>query len=273
MEIGDGAFCPFRCRGTSSSKTKNSHESAWNLNGAGAAVALAFGAAPAQAAIIAYNFSENPGNQVLDTVTPKGPTGTSIWNDSNVVDNGGLSAGDEANLVDDSGATTSATIAWSSSGAWWNGSGTGSEEAKIAVGYLDDGGSGVSVGVTGIPFANYNVYGIVGSDQTLTTYTSLDFNVNGTWVFGGASASTATAFSDWSDDSANGVWTEIDPGVTTGNYWKMEGLSGDLTIQGQLRNGAERGSLAAIIIEEVPEPSVVFLGTLGLLPLLRRRRG
>ncbi len=211
--------------------------------------------------VIAYNFSENPGNQQLDTTTPKGPTATSRWNDSNVRDSGSLGSGSEANLVDDSGTPTSASITWNSSGTWWNGSGTGSEEARLVVGYLDDGGSGVQVTVEDIPYASYNVYGIVGSGAG-DTYTSLDFNVNGTWAYGGASPATATAFGNWG--ASGEAWVQIEPGVTTGNYWKMEGLSGaNLTIQGQTNNGS-RGSLVAIVIEEAAFTAPSFVNKPGI---------
>ncbi len=126
--------------------------------------------------VIAYDFSENPGNQVLDTVTPKGPLGTTFWNDSNA--EGAPASGTESNLVDGTGTPTSASITWSSANTWYNGSGTGSENARLLVGYLDDGGSGASVTLNNIPYAKYNVYGIVGSDAG-SEYTTRDFRING----------------------------------------------------------------------------------------------
>jgi autotransporter-associated beta strand protein len=132
--------------------------------------------------IIAYNFSENPGNQALDSTTPKGPLKNSIWNDSNVRDEGELAAGKEANLVDSNGVTTGVAISWTSANTWYNGSGVGTQDQRVVVGYLDDGGPGVRVELTGIPYAKYNVYGIVGSDQG-GIYTTQDFNVNGKWAF------------------------------------------------------------------------------------------
>ncbi len=228
---------------SSSRRKASSIPSAWV-----AAALIAGTPGAAWSDIIAYNFSENPGNQGLDTTTPKGPTGTSVWNDSNVVTSGGLATGTETGLVDDSNTATSASIAWSSSNVWWNGSGTGDEERRVVVGYLDDGGSGVNVQVNNIPFAAYNVYGIVGSDEG-AQYVTRDFQVNGTWVFGGASAATADAFGDW--DAAGATWVEIAPGSIRGNYWKMENVTGSsLTIQGQPRSGSQRGCLSAIVIEE-----------------------
>ncbi len=131
--------------------------------------------------VIAYDFSENAGNQVLDSVTPKGPLGTTVWNDSNA--EGAPASGTEANLVDGTGTPTTASITWSSANTWFNGSGVGSENARLSVGYLDDGGPGVSVTLNNIPYAKYNVYGIVGSDAG-GEYTTRDFRVNGsTWAF------------------------------------------------------------------------------------------
>jgi autotransporter-associated beta strand protein len=132
---------------------------------------------------ISYNFSENPANQVLDTTTPKGPLGTTHWNDSN--GEGAVANGSENALQDGTGSPTAASITWNSSNTWYNGSGTGSENARIMVGYLDDGGSGVSITLNNIPYAKYAVYGLVGSDQGGgTQYQTRDFLVNGSkWAF------------------------------------------------------------------------------------------
>ena len=132
---------------------------------------------------IAYDFSENAGNQVLDNSTPKGPLGTTNWNDSTA--EGAPGSGSESGLKDGTGAATAASITWSSANTWSNGSGTGSDNAKIVLGYLDDGGSGVSVTLNDIPYAKYAVYGIVGSDHGGgSQYQTRDVLVNGSkWVF------------------------------------------------------------------------------------------
>jgi autotransporter-associated beta strand protein len=147
----------------------------------GTAFALGLATQTAWSGVIAYDFSENPGNQVLDTVTPKGPLGTTFWNDSNA--EGAPASGTESNLVDGTGTPTGASITWSSNNTWSNGSGVGDENARIMVGYLDDGGAGASVTLENIPYAKYNVYGIVGSDAG-GEYTTRDFRINGTtWAF------------------------------------------------------------------------------------------
>lgn len=195
-------------------------------------------------ASISYNFSENPGNQVLDTTTPKGPLASPIWNDSNAGITGNLATGSEGGLVDNLGNATSAAISWSSSNTWWNGSGTGNDDAKIYVGYLDDGGSGVAVNMTGIPYDFYNVYGVIGSDQG-ADYTSRDFQVNGSWAYGGSAATTGLGFGNFS-----GTWIQSTSSIR-GNYWKVSNITGStLTIQGQPRAGVARGCLSAVIVEE-----------------------
>lgn len=236
------------------------------------AAALAPGLA--HAVVIAYDFSENPNNQVLDNTTPKGPLGTAIWNDSNERTSGTLAEGTETNLVNSLGVTTSVSVSWTSSNVYYNASGTGSEEAKLVVGYLDD-HQGVNIVFTDIPFARYNVYGIVGSD-TGSTYTTLDFLINDSiWALGGSEPATATAFGHWGEESANGTWTQIVPGSVTGNYWKVSDVTGStLTIAGQLPANGARGGLSSIIIEEVPvpEPSAALLGGFAALATLFRRR-
>jgi hypothetical protein len=235
----------------------------------------------ADAASIAYNFTESDSNpsQALDSTTPKGPLGTTVWNDSYVRTSGTVANGSESALVDGSGAVTTAAITWSSKETWFGDGGGTTQDQRIVLGYLDDGDQGganpgVFITITGIPYAAYNVYGIVASDAgSSTTYTTQDFLINAaTWVYGGGAPLTATAFANQQPTSANGTWSEIIPGSQTGNYWLMENVTGGtLTIDGQIGGGGARGSLAGIIIEEVPEPSVALLSLLAGGALLVRR--
>jgi autotransporter-associated beta strand protein len=194
---------------------------------------------------ISFNFIRGAG-EITDTTTAKGPLGTSHWNQQ---DTPGATSGSKAALVSGSGVATSASITWNSQGMWSGNSGTGNENAKIANSYHDDGGAGVTVTVSDIPYAKYNVYGIVASDQG-GSYSTRNFQVNGTWVFGGDATTNAPAFGNWS--AAGSAWNRIDPATSQrGNYFLIKGQSGaTATISGLGRNGSNRGSLAGIIIEE-----------------------
>jgi len=235
-----------------------------------------------EAASVAYNFSETSTNnsQTLDSTTPKGPLGTTVWNDSYIVTTGNVANGSETGLLDNTGAATGMSITWSSKETWFGDGGGTTQDQRIVLGYLDDGNQGganpgVFVTLSNIPYANYNLYAILASDAgSSTTYTAQDFLINGTtWAFGGTSALTATVFANMEATSANGTWTQAIAGVQTGNYFLVSNLSGStLTIDGQIGAGGARGSLAGIIIQQVPEPSSGLLCLLGGALLMRRRR-
>ena len=234
----------------------------------------------AQAASIALNFSENDGNQSWLTLTDLiGPTNipSGFFNTTNnppgaaglPIRTGSLAAGSLLGLVDSAGAATTASVTWSSSNAWYNDAGTASDQARLSVGYLDDGASGISITLSNIPFAQYRVYGLLGSDQG-ATYTTQDFLVNGTAVLGG----TATAYgSIVSSTTGTGMaWSPLTT-TQTGNYWTSGSASGaTLTITAAARSGDIRGSIAGIIVEEIPEPSAALLGLGAIGGLMLRRR-
>jgi MYXO-CTERM domain-containing protein len=245
-----------------------------------ASIALAATGATAEATAIAVNFSENDTNQAwLSPSTPIGPTDiqAQFFNTTNnpagfaglPVRTGSLASGSLAGLVDDTGAATAAAVSWSSSNVWWNSDGTTTNEAVLAVGYLDDGGSGVSITVTDVPYANYVVYGLLASDQG-NTYVALDFSVNGSPVLGGSATAygnMATSFTNTGSD-----WSLL-TSSQAGNYWvSVVQTSSTLTITGLPRSGNDRGSISGFIIEEVPEPGTAVLAVAGAAALCLRRR-
>lgn len=246
-----------------------------------ASIGLAMGAA--QAASISINFIENGSNQQFGGGTNIGPLGTNSSNWNNTADrtSGSLAAGTQNDLKDDSGVITTTDITWSANGVFYTNQGTSGDENKLSIGYLDDGPTtAISITVTDIPYAQYRIYGLFASDKGNggTTIQMLDFNVNnGTWAIGGAAAdNTSSAYGNTNaNNAANGeAWTEVG-GNGAGNYWTVDGLTDStLTIDGQLGSGNSdlRGSLAGIIIEEVPEPSSTALLGLGGLALILRRR-
>jgi hypothetical protein len=243
-----------------------------------AALLVAASAASVRADTISLNFSENSANQGFAGGQLIGPlsTNSSTWNNTNGQPN--LSAGSLSNLIDESGTATAASAAWSASNPWYNADGTGDDEHRMSVGYLDDGGQGVRVTISNIPYANYRVYGLLGSDQGgSTNYTTLDFTVNGVDVFGAATNAPAYNTIGQSLSQTGSFWSLAD-GVTRGNYWTIDTTGSTLTIAGFPRNGVERGSLSAVIIEAtVPEPASLALLATGALAagagaLVRRRK-
>lgn len=134
--------------------------------GLAAIVAMVFTGGIAAAQSISLNFSENAGNQHFTGGQLIGPllTDSANWNNTN--DYGGaLAAGTMTGLKDEAGVATAASVTWSSSNVWYNADGVGDDEHKMSVGYLDDGAPGVSVTFSNIPYTNYRVYGLLGSDQ------------------------------------------------------------------------------------------------------------
>lgn len=221
----------------------------------------------ASAASISMNFVENATNQLLAGGTPIGPIGVDgkYWNHNSAVGTP-WATNSMSNLIDNTGTPTGVNVSWRSSNTWWTGEGTGSDEAKLSVGYLDDGVTtspyGVQVTFTNIPYARYRVYGMYASDTNQDTspyiVTMRNFEVNGVWVLGGTSATTAQAYGRTDRNfAANGAyWTKIVPGVKVGNYWTIETSGETLTIRGMPRNGSQRGSLTGVVIEEIDK----FLG-------------
>jgi len=221
------------------------------------------------------NFVENATNQILAGGTPIGPIGTDgiYWNHNSTLGTGSSYVkGTQANLIDDSGVNTGVGVTWLCSNTWYTGEGTGSDEAKLAVGYMDDGVTtdpyGVTVTFTNIPYARYRVYGMYASDTNQNTdpyiVTMRNFEVNGAWALGGTAATTAQAYGRTDRNfTANGAyWTRIESGKV-GNYWTIETSGSTLTIKGLKKNGNERGSLSAVVIEEIdpflaydPDPAV-----------------
>lgn len=250
-------------------------------------------ACSASANIISLNFSENAGNQPFAGGELIGPLGTDStnWNTTDFPDVGNLTAGSLFNLVDDTGTPTGASVDWTSSNTWYNHDGIGSDEAKLSVGYLDDGGNGYLISLANIPYASYKVYGLIGGDQNQQThgdgiangYDSMNVLVNGAWVFGGDASTVAASYGTMENNNdANGEnWTQLIPGQRAGNYWTMDATGAALTVQGQFRNAdgnsGTRGTLTAVIIEDtsmvIPEPATAALAliAIGLLAGVRRR--
>ena len=233
------------------------------------------------AASISVNFSENNGNQSwLTPATDIGPISVTTANFNNTnnptggpanVHTGTLAAGTLGGIVDDSGASVAgAVVTWESSNVWFSGAGTVDNNARLNVGYLDDGaigdGGGIEISMTNVPYALYDVYVLLASDQS-NLYSARDVSVNGDG-FG----SDVLGYAYLGADPANTAWTEATDTVR-GNYIRVPNQSGStLTIEGQTRNGAIRGSIAGFQVVQVPEPSGAILVGFGVIGIALRRR-
>jgi hypothetical protein len=220
----------------------------------------------ASAQSISLNFSENSANQEFTGGEPIGPlfTDSSNWNNTNGQPD--LVTGSLPGLIDDSGASSGSGVNWSSSNVYYNDDGTGNDQTRMAVGYLDDGdpdanGWGVEITFDNIPYADYRVYGLLTSDWgngIPGEYNSRNFEVNGEWVFGGDDQTIAAGYGNIrANDAATGsFWSEAD-GATRGNYWVVESTGSTLQINGLPRSDDldARGSITGVIIEDAQAPA------------------
>ena len=229
-----------------------------------------------QAAVISLDLTDNDAAEAYAGGQNIGPlaTNSSNWNVTGPDKTSGSNAnGAIADLKDDTGTPTGASVTWASDGTWGNSdpSNVPGDEGKMAGGYLDH-GTPVSVTFSDIPYAQYRVYGLLGSDDNPGTVTSQDWDVNGTWVFGGGSATTTPIYSTAATTFAQtgNYWSEATTS-TPGNYWTIATSGTTLTITGI---AATEGSLSGVIIEAIPEPATGLLAGLALAGLAfgRRRR-
>lgn len=168
-------------------------------------------------------------------------------------------------------------MTWSSANTW-GGTGASNDAEAMANGMLDDGGSGSSVSIVGIPYANYDVY-VYGTSDNGNAGRGFVTNVNGTDYLSGGVFTTLSANGTFFDGTnyVDGSTAAADP-----TYHLISGVSGpNLTVIGARTNltGAGgldyRGTIAGIqIVEAIPEPSssvlllTVLMGAVGF----RRRK-
>ena len=241
----------------------------------------------AHASLISVNFAENT-NQGFDGSQNIGPlqTNSTYWNNTINRDSGSLAAGTMGNLKDDTGANTGASITWSSKNVWYNSAGIGSDEAKLNVGYLDDGAhsaydpwynqaAGAYMTITDVPYTSFRVYGLLASDSG-NNYSARNFLVNGTYVWSGRNTNADAYGNIGAAFAATGNnWVELVQGVTRGNYWTFDVLnapSTTLQVYGIDGYGGGRGSIGGLIIEQIPEPATLGVVMASLAAMLVRRR-
>lgn len=160
------------------------------------------GALPVSGNAILVNFDRG-GSEAFAGGELIGPTAvdSSNWNAATGAD------GSLVGLVDEAGASSTVDVQWFSANTWSNNDGTGDDEHRLTVGYLDDGegsnadGKGVLVTFNNIPYDNYKVYGLFASGQNSSGSSgTVNFSVNGSWALGGNASTTAAA---WGSVNAN----------------------------------------------------------------------
>lgn len=203
---------------------------------------------------VSINFAQST-NQVFSGGQLIGPyaTDSSNWNNSG----GNIPNGSMSELIDSEGDDTGINVSWTSANCWSNSDGTADDEHKLAVGYLDDGGAGVLVTLSNIPYDTYQIVGLYTSGQGDTQ--TINFDVNGTFSLGGDASTIADTYGSINSCNTNtgSYWTQIETGVTRGNYWVVDATGSTCTINGEARNGSSRGSLAGVIIISDSDQAVV----------------
>ncbi|MBN2514094.1 MAG: hypothetical protein JXB18_14240 [Sedimentisphaerales bacterium] len=236
------------------------------------ALTLVFAAGGVWAGTISLNFSENSDNQPFAGGALIGPlkTDSTYWNTTDTRATGDLITGTKTGLIDQTGTDTGASVEWDCSGTYWNNDGTGDDEHKLSVGYLDDwdsgNGNGPVITFSNVPYSVYRVYVLIATDQnqgsTPPTFQYRNCRINGEWAFGGDASTTATAYGTINNNNTNNGewWTEIVPGVKTGNYFTYVASGSTLSIVSQRNSGTQRGCITAVVIEELfvarsPDPA------------------
>lgn len=135
--------------------------------------ALAFTSAAGQAGVISYNW-DFYGSIPADSTSFAGVVSAANWNNSYPATPNPPTAGSPTlNLIDDSGNATAMDIHFSGTGQWHlnpNGVGApqdldGTHNKRLLKGYVDMvGGNPVSVNLTQIPYAKYDIYVYLSAD-------------------------------------------------------------------------------------------------------------
>lgn len=231
--------------------------------------------AASAANVIAFNFGENWGAKSV-----KGETvyGTDQWTDS--VELGGPSAGGytAANSTDADTVTApfnapGVSVAWSSSNVYQAGDETNSGINQVFRMYLDDGGAGPTITVTGLSTwlagegaTGYEVTFFRNSDVAGNTFAEMNL-YNGTGT-GGTLLETLNP--TLTDGSGSGSGSRLIQS-TTGSF-----DSDVITFHTDrdLGTGGQRAGISGFMITAVavPEPSSTALLGLGGLALILRRR-
>jgi hypothetical protein len=203
---------------------------------------------------ISVNFTRGNGYEQMASTTEAGLDGyrQSNWNQTSGI-NGTLN-----DLVDSDGNTSVASVSWSCKNMWSDSAAQSDAQAgvgdgQLAYGYLDDGQTANGVGanwtVTGVPFERYELIIYFSTDKSTGNY--MPFVING--VTSNPTAGTKSTYR--TPDN----WDET-------NTIIVSNLTGNLTVDGLLRDGENRASVAGFqIIRSGDLPSIPVTISVGLL--------
>jgi len=227
---------------------------------------LVAGLAPvAGAATVSINFVGRGGaNGTLFPDEVAGVVPAANWNNVRPDNEFGINYASGA-LVDETGATTTTTVAWTNIGPYFINTGTGTPNNVMFNGYLDNFAEVRTLTISGLSAGQvYQVYLYSDGDNGTNSRT-------GFFTMGGVT----TGITD-GPGNFDGTFVGVAPGTTgVGNYtvFTLTGATSyDLTFHGTTADDLPRAALNGMQIVPVPEPAAALLGLAGLLPLLRRRR-
>lgn len=194
---------------------------------------------------ISMNFAATDPNAGSSTIASSAVTAGAIPIAGTFWNNHAGATGSAATLIDSTGATSGASVNWTSANTWRSGStgGTGtSQNGILTKGYLDDSSNSHLVTVSGIPYLKYNVYFIGATDSTRYSAPT----INGTaYTFSGGATVPGTAA--WGTQA----WTNVDTLVEGNIFLKIQNQAAPtLTVKGGAgQGGGVRGSFAGVQVE------------------------
>jgi len=222
-------------------------------------------ASPALATQIGANFSNNTISRSLGAAEIAGATGfrQANWNQFFIA------GGSASDLVDDQGNATTADLTWSGNGHNDIIFSPSTPDSTLMSAHIRSTTGAVTASVSQISFATYSVVvyfdAFNGANEAIH-----EVAVGGTTLFGRDAANATFPNGGGEGDFALiPTSSTVDLGLSTptGNYM-VAGLSGDtvnVSVDLAPSSTADRISLTAIQVVEIPEPAPLVLAVLGLL--------
>ena len=200
---------------------------------------------------IGVNFGAGRTNASLASDDSAGVVTQTNWN------NGSGASGSLSSLADDSGATSGASITWSTDEEWSAGNGPADDNGTLLNGWISSNSGNDSVNISSIPYSTYDLYIYLNHDRA-TEDVLIQESGNAFPDFlaheNDTNINSAVTFSRQTESAAS------NPG-STGNYVQFEGLtSSNLNLvlsAGGSAGSADRGAITGIqIVEAVVTPGL-----------------